>query len=182
MGNDGEFMSWLHMVEIYNYVYQPCFSLISLILSVSIYMYLSLSLVFSYFSFFTLIYSHFPIRRASLVSHPDIHFRQSYRRPLPRTILYDCYLRLLLLRGDGYRYCMAAAHRETILTGKKTGGTLRYESCNLSRFFSRSNLQFDQITSLGIYSTEAFNCLSIVYLLIVGFLINYVYTELTVSV
>lgn len=139
IGNDGEFMSRLHMVEIYNYVYQLRFSLISLI-RLSLFVYILFSLSFSCFlisvcfSFFTLIYSHFPIRRASLVCHPHIHFRQSYRRPLPRTILYDCYLRLLLLRGDGYRYCMAAAHRETILTREKTGGTLRYESCNLSRF------------------------------------------------
>lgn len=50
MGNDGEFMSWLHMVEIYNYVYQPRFSLISLIrLSLSICIFLSPSFSLSFF-------------------------------------------------------------------------------------------------------------------------------------
>lgn len=101
------------------------------------YMYIFLSFSFSpvstSFSLLALVYSHSPIRQASLVP-VQIHFRQSYRRPLPRTILYGRYLRLLLLCGDGCRYCMAAAHRETILTAKKTSGTLRYESCNLSPF------------------------------------------------
>lgn len=148
IGDDEEFISLLNSqlntVEIYNYVFQPCFALIFLI-------HLPLSLSLSSFLFLfvspssPLFIRTFPSNRPRSFSI-QIHFRQSYRRPLPRTILYGCYLRLLLLRGDGYRYCMAAAHRETILTAKKVGGTLRYESCNPSHFFSRSNLQFDQIT------------------------------------
>jgi len=36
-------------------------------------------------------------------------------------VIYDYYY-----YGDGRRYCMATAHRDTILTGKKAGGTSRY--------------------------------------------------------
>lgn len=150
-------MSLLHLrcnlVEIYNYVCQSRFSLIFLIhlfLSICISFSLSLFLIFFLFPFVSLSSPLFIRTFPSNGPHSfpiQIHFRQSYRRPLPRTILYGCYLRLLLLRGDGYRYCMAAAHRETILTAKKVGGTLHYESCNFSHFFSRNKLQFDQITS-----------------------------------
>lgn len=79
-----------------------------------------------------LVHSHTfssPPRQALLLSI-QIYFRQSYRRPLPRTILYGRYLRLLLLHGDGCRYCMAAAHRETILTAGENEGTLHIESCS----------------------------------------------------
>jgi len=109
------------------------------------------------FSFFALVYSRlFPSDRPH--SFPiQIHFRRSYRRPLPKTILYGRYLRLLLLHGDGYRCCMAAAHRETILTAKKAGGTLRCESCNLSRVFPRDNLQFGQIAPWQIARRPRFN-------------------------
>jgi len=106
---------------------------------ISIFLSIRISRSFSSrFSFFALVYSRLSPSDGPRSFPIQIHFRRSYRRPLPKTILYDRYLRLLLLHGDGYRCCMAAAHRETVLAAKKAGGTLRCESCNpLARLSSR---------------------------------------------
>lgn len=161
-----------NMVEIHNYDYQSRFfsNFSDTFVSIYIHLYvLSFSLSLSRFFLFPFV-SLFLRPYLFALSHPTGLTRFPSRYTFDKVIVVHYPGRSFMAVIYDYYYCavMVTAiawlpHIEKLFLQQRKGGTLHYESCNLPRFFSRSNFTI-RSNYIIIENIEAFNYLSIVYL------------------